>query len=399
MINIYPLEWFDSLLINTLDVQNSTVDFITPNETELISERLASESSKIKDHIRKSFFELKNKRQTRLLIRKYHSSLVFLLDSITAIKNKKNGRAPEFLKVLDLIISSLDDLLSFVEIRYSAFISLDQRVPSNYIRVWKAEMNTGLNKLIKKKVAADNHNLDLEFIVKLLLAPLQNSRNLKYTYRQVLYYREMLGELENLDYAATDSPCFSNLDLLLIRMNFNSRQYAERLAVKLDNFLNTFEVLSERLENIFLCCRKLTNINSDLKLTFNPSQQHLITFLEYWFSTEIKYIEKKTAVLLQEQNGLLGENELFHKKEDNRLECILSGDQIGLILRASDEARIIKAKSMNYIFKSIVPYLSTPVKKNLSYQSVRSKSYNAEERDKEIAIASLQKIISKIKTY
>ncbi|MGE8339771.1 MAG: hypothetical protein ACN6OI_01955, partial [Flavobacterium sp.] len=190
----------------------------------------------------------------------------------------------------------------------------------------------------------------------------------------------------------------SELDLLLIRMNFNSREYAERLLTKAGIFLNSFESLSERLENIFHCCRQLANLNSDLKLTFNPSQQHLISFLENWFSNEIRYIEKKTAVLLQEQNGISAGSEFF-QQADSKLECILSGDQIGLILRATDEARIIKAKSMNYIFKSIVPYLSTPVKRNLSYQSVRSKSYNAEDRDKEIAIESLEKIIRKIKTY
>lgn len=399
MIKTYPLEWFDSLLIHTIDVGNDAADYITSNETEIISERLASESAKIKDHLRNSFFELKSKRQIRLMIRKYHSSLVYLLDSIIEIKNKKKRSAPELLKVLGLIVSTLDDLLSFVEIRYSAFISLDLRVPSKYLRVWKGEMNLGLENIIKKKTSDDEQNLELEFIVKLLLEPIQNERTHKFTYRQVLYYREMLSELEKLDYVTSDSLCFSNLDMLLIKRNFNAREYAERLAEKLDNYLNTFDLLSERLENAFGCCRKIGNINSDLKLTFNPSQQHLITFLEYWLSTEIKYIEKKTAVLLQEQHGLAGEHNLFHKPIDNRLECMLSGDQIGLILRATDEARIIKAKSMNYIFKSIVPYLSTPVKKSLSYQSVRSKSYSAEERDKEIAIESLEKIIKKIRSY
>jgi hypothetical protein len=72
---------------------------------------------------------------------------------------------------------------------------------------------------------------------------------------------------------------------------------------------------------------------------------------------------------------------------------------MGLILRATDESRILKARSMSHIFKTIVPHLSTPFKKDLSYQSVRSKSYNAEERDKEIAIQTLEKIIKKIRTY
>ncbi|MNR22957.1 hypothetical protein D3C85_1399450 [compost metagenome] len=120
--------------------------------------------------------------------------------------------------------------------------------------------------------------------------------------------------------------------------------------------------------------------------------------MEYWFSSEIRFAEKKAAILIQEQiDGSIGSE--FVEKADSKMECMLSGDQIALILRATDEARIIKAKSMNYIFKSIVPYLSTPVRRNLSYKSIRAKSYNPEERDKELAIESLEKIISKIKTY
>lgn len=205
-------------------------------------------------------------------------------------------------------------------------------------------------------------------------------------------------ELEKLNDQVTESEGFSNLDLMLIRMNFNSREYTERLVNRIGRYLEGFENLSERLEKSLYFCKKLSKINADLKLTFNPSQQNLISFLEYWFSSEIRFAEKKAAILIQEQIDASVGSE-FVEKADSKLECILSGDQIGLILRATDEARIIKAKSMNYIFKSIVPYLSTPVKRNLSYQSVRSKSYNAEERDKEIAIESLEKIIRKIKTY
>jgi hypothetical protein len=54
---------------------------------------------------------------------------------------------------------------------------------------------------------------------------------------------------------------------------------------------------------------------------------------------------------------------------------------------------------MNEVFKTIVPHLSTPYKENLSYDSMRSKSYVAEERDKKTAIETLEKLIEKIKSY
>jgi len=397
MIKMYPLEWFDSLIINSFDAGSSSMS-VSENELEILNERIVSESKKIKIHIKNSFFELKSKRQIRLLIRKYHSSLVFLIDRTAEIRRTGQFNSAQFNKIFDLIVNTLDDLLSFVEIRYSAFMSLDQRVSYSYFSVWKKETLNALRNLNRIKESKADHNPELEFVADLLAAPLHNSRNTKFTYRQILYYRDIITELQKFKHTISGAECVSDLDFMLIGMNFNSREYAEKLAAKIGRYLEGFENLSERLEKLLYICSRLAKINPNLKLTFNPSQQNLISFLEYWFSSEIRYIEKKAAIEMQQQTVNYAGSE-FVEQADSKLECILSGDQIGLILRATDEARIIKAKSMNYIFKSIVPYLSTPVKRNLSYQSVRSKSYNAEERDKEIAIESLEKIIRKIKTY
>jgi hypothetical protein len=54
---------------------------------------------------------------------------------------------------------------------------------------------------------------------------------------------------------------------------------------------------------------------------------------------------------------------------------------------------------MNAVFKSIVPFLSTEHRENLSSNSIRSKAYNPEEADREAAISALQAIIRKIQSY
>lgn len=396
---MYPLEWFDSLIVNTFSPYTDSISSISEYDSKVLCENIIGESQKIKVQIKVEVFELKSKRQIRLLVRKYHSSFVFLLDSI--MESRKNERfiSSGFVKIFDLIVTALDDLLSFVEIRFSNFISLDQRAPITYLIVWRTELQTSLEMLLKKKGLDEEQNKEFKMIINLLLSQLYGNKKVKFTYRQVLYLRELVKELEEFSDPGSEIECFSSLDILLIRLNFNSTEYADYLITKVANYLSSFEILSERFENVLYCYTKLVQVNSNLKITFNPSQQNLITFLEYWFANEIKYLEKKINFLIQEQNSLVNGNSIWQSQDNGKLECILSADQIGLILRATDETRIIKAKSMSYFFKSIVPYLSTPFKKDLSYQSVRSKSYNAEERDKEIAIQSLEKIILKIKTY
>jgi hypothetical protein len=79
--------------------------------------------------------------------------------------------------------------------------------------------------------------------------------------------------------------------------------------------------------------------------------------------------------------------------------CKLSVDQIGLILKAADDLKLIIARSMSQIYKTIVPYLSTSNKKDISWDSMRSSTYHPEETDKAAAISALEKLIEKIKEY
>jgi hypothetical protein len=82
-----------------------------------------------------------------------------------------------------------------------------------------------------------------------------------------------------------------------------------------------------------------------------------------------------------------------------KLRCRMSVDQLGLILRAADETRLILSDSLSQVFRSIVPFLATERKKNISWNSMRSSTYHAEEADKELVIKALEKMIHSIKDY
>lgn len=82
-----------------------------------------------------------------------------------------------------------------------------------------------------------------------------------------------------------------------------------------------------------------------------------------------------------------------------KIHCSLSVDQIGLILKAADETRLIQARSLSQVFKSIVPFLSTSNKTDISFDSMRASTYHPEASDKEKAIAALERMIGKIRDY
>ncbi len=398
MTKIYPLEWFDSLILETLNPNKTNIKNLTASDQSLILEYVLKESKNIQVQLKNDIFSMQKKSQIRLLIRKYHSTLIYLLDHI--IENKKNEifKTTSLEKLSNSIIDNLSELLSFIENRFSNYLSLDERVPLSYLAVSKKELSVKLDRFKKDKLPC---NLDLnllESIILILSKAIQTSNGNKITYRRLLYQKELLKNLEDFCVSSV-TPHYICLDALLIASNFNSADYISQVISRLLHKINAETVLIKRMDLLLLHHKEFSQLQSNEKISFDPRLHNIKYVLDNWFKHEIHYLKRKielSQTIKTEDENKVTPVELEH---ENKIECILSTDQMGLILRATDESRILKARSMNQVFKTIVPYLSTPFKRNLSYQSVRSKSYNAEERDKEIAIQTLEKIIKKIKTY
>jgi hypothetical protein len=401
MIKTYPLEWLDSLILQTFSPKNSSLTAISETDLLFISETIIQESQKIQIQIKNEVFSLHKKRQIRLLIRKYHTTFIFLLDNV--IYNRNNGlfEAPNQSCVIETIINTLDELISFVETRYSNYLSLDERVPITYLIVSRMELKLKMDQLKKRKWDNETHRKGMEIVLAALYEIIVNSdENYKATYRQILYLKELLKKVDDLDASESSSSIYSPFDMLLISLNFNTMEYINYLISRIAGNIDNQSTIAERMGKLLLYFKELSQLYSNDKTMFEPSQQNIKVVLQNWFKHELAYLEKEIELSMDPKIGAdIKQLDGITKEVENKIECVLSTDQMGLILRATDESRILKAKSMTQIFKTIVPHLSTPYKKDLSYQSVRSKSYNAEERDKEIAIQTLEKIIKKIKTY
>jgi hypothetical protein len=165
--------------------------------------------------------------------------------------------------------------------------------------------------------------------------------------------------------------------------------------------INSGESPTDKMENLLLCYKEFNQIHSKDGVVLNPNHQDLKIILSDWFKHEMIYLEKKLHISVVPVRSLdkRSNQTMVIDAISDKVLCKLSTDQTALILRASDELKIIVAKSMNHVFKTIVPFLSTPNKVNLSYDSMRSKSYVAEERDKKIVIETLGRIIKQIEEY
>ncbi|RZJ86795.1 MAG: hypothetical protein EOO20_17520 [Chryseobacterium sp.] len=398
----YPLEWLDLLITVTLNPAKTNISLITEEQLENTINRIPEENIRLQSLIKSKVFSINKESEIELLIKQYHSSLIALLDQ--TLKNQEIASAKKGIlkNVNQVLLSNIDELLSFIETRFSTNLSLEERVPKTYLSVTRKELKKRLDKLKATINGGIERNPSIDIVLKRLYH-FTNSPSLHYevTFRDIFYKKELVQGLEQIEWNKEQADAYSALDELLIYLNFNSKAYINLLTDNLARRINDYSNTIEKMDKLLYYFKAFNQLHRKPKTILNPKYYDLKTILSNWFVQEIFYLEKKlhlSVVPLQSKTESLKPKQTI-QKEKQKVLCILSSDQTGLILRAADDLRILVAKSMNEVFKTIVPHLSTPYKDDLSYDGMRSKSYVAEERDKQIAIETLEKIIKKIRDY
>lgn len=167
----------------------------------------------------------------------------------------------------------------------------------------------------------------------------------------------------------------------------------KQIKILVGNYYSSLLFLLDKIREINNSIDSDRDNIKEVTVTFISCLDELITFIESRFPNYLiapaQCIEEKIKAPTTMVSPIASEKVL----------CKLSTDQTALILRASDELKILISKSMNHLFKTMVPFLSTPNKVNISYNAMRSKAYIFEQRDKEIAIETLEHIIKQIREY
>ncbi len=130
------------------------------------------------------------------------------------------------------------------------------------------------------------------------------------------------------------------------------------------------------------------------------SDNDLSTSFDLLFAKFIAYEKLQAFILsqLNEENNIIEpEPEVVKPRHTTKIN--LSVDQIGLIARAADDARLLNGRSFNKICEELAPCIATAEKDNISPNSLRSNAYLAEFSDKENVIKTLYKMIDFIKGY
>lgn len=200
MCGRYTLEWLDSLITVSLNPDKTDVSAITDEQIKSTISRIAEEKDKQQSLLKSQVFGLMKEKQIELLLKQYHSALIVLLDQ--ALQNHKYapGYRPALKKLTGELITCLDELLSFIEVRFSTYLCLDERVPVTNHAVTQREIRQRIDRLKTKlpgQMADDRITTIVLNSLYSFIDPPEESYPI--TFHTVAYIKELLKGLETLE--------------------------------------------------------------------------------------------------------------------------------------------------------------------------------------------------------
>lgn len=387
MENSYVYDWLDKMSNYDLNPMYVYPGTIGKSEAERLSVLILQEIENVEGKLKELFFLERKGNQLSLLVQKYHDMLIVIMDKVHLHLENQKIKTTGLKNILFLFLTKLEGLLLFFEVHFTSFIGKEFRVPQTKLLLIKDKILVKLDAL-EKVLENNNDNAQLFKVIKSILqefvSRIDNRKHI--SIREVKYHCMIIDDV--LKSLHIDQP----LREMVIYRNLNSKESINFFIKTLELSLELLGTSEEKLDCLRSEYKLLQQMPETSNLIYDPDFPGLKEYLRDYLKSEIFYLEQKTDVLKSTDGKSIA-------VPNFKVMCNLSTDQIAIILRAADDTRLLISKSLNAVFKAIVPYLSTPNKKDVNWQSVRTKSYDSEQRDKQIAITALEEMIKRIRDY
>lgn len=402
----YPLEWLEVLIEKLKSCPTGKYkknENLSLNGIDLLS-CADKELNALKLRIREEIFAAAGPKKNRKLVANYyHETITYYMNILYGIGRDKEKNVKQVEELCGELHCRLRLLLDFLETDFREYLKNKRKVPKYYLSSAKRNLSDLLDKITERsRKSTCTHTKNIIRIVTDSFEKFicHSKHSYVITFQCVQYRLELLKKIEALpQWEPNETTGNFPLDSLLIFMNFNSKTYISYLTSCLSESIKNVDA-DDKIELLLGYYKRFRQLHTHPAYAFNPEYHSIMDLLDKWFDEELGYFRKITT-LSPITVGKSRESTVKEKSpaSTSKVLCTLSGDQIALLLRAADEVRMLSARSLTAVFRNIVPHLSTKDRDHLSYESVRIKSYNAEQTDKEVTIRTLRRMIEKIEDY
>lgn len=392
------LEWLDFIITIALDSCESEVDTLSAAQYENITEKIHKKKQKYIAFLNHQRLSLSGRRKIGHLLKEHHGSLLILLDHAARAAARINPLNTLAADALHQTLVCVYELLSFIQSSFGEYLDLDERAPDAYLAEFARQHQSRISK-VKRELTSKSADPNLvAILLGSLSAATSGADTQPPSFRTIFYQRELLYGLEQMLWSGSQNKIDDALVELLVYLNFNSRPFMSYYTQHLARRIDGVEPAREKINLLLLHYKHFNQMHRKPGVKLSPADSDIKKVISNWFTQEIGYLKQQSQVHISPLEDALAAKPA-PEPEPFKVMVLLSVDQIGLFLRALDSLRILKARSMNAVFERVVPFLSTPRKTEISWDSMRSKSYSFEEKDKQTVIKLLESIILWIKEY
>ncbi len=370
----YKLEYLDQLV--KAAAPGSQAGHFTLSEmdiTRILREAL-EETDKIKVQLVQDVFSFTKEKEIEVYIKNYQLGCTHLLDRLYQQEQLLQLPAAPATNFYKNFYQSILSLLSFIEERFSKYFDRLEKVPDVYLALSKQEMRQKQDEL---KILLQG--LPGEFVTAGLLVKLHafvdDRSNYMATYRDIMFYKELLKELQDVDQWKKEANVYSGLQQLLVYLNYNAKEFINELVNKIAAELQGLDDLNDRIDRLLLYSKTLNQLQLKPDSALFYRHPSVKVQLSTWFAEELAYLEH-----------ILGGLQVKQKTDQpasakQKIVCKVPVDQLGIFFRAVSDLHLIDSPSQKAMFEQIAPWLSTTHRIVLSPDSMRSKSYSPEKKD------------------
>lgn len=392
----YVFEWLDNHITFELHPAFSFPNPMPDETVQAMVAKVRKEMVQLANDFRQQFFSQKGEGNSEMLIIKNYDAITGMINKAYSHLHHENIVKSNIKPVLDTVLELLEELRGLFKTNYAKYLSTEQYLPATELEKFRAEIIEKRPNIVDKLHATGNGDEVSSIVLDALdLFADRIARQEQITEREVIYHRSIIKDIEDYRGQETALSNCPSLHELLIYWGLNSKACIRYFSLGMEAIMKNSESVDDQLEFMRLQLKNINTLPMIPDFIYDPSFPSLKEYFSDYISNEITYLEKKRIGFLPNESYNAEKN----KSAAFKLVCALSADQIALVLRGAVDMKLIKAKSMSSVFSTMVPYLSTQQKENLSPEAVRTKSYEAEERDIEIAAEAMMQLADMIKGY
>ena len=361
----YIIEKFDHI-INSLSSSDKMNGGIKREEANDIIKDCEEEKEKIRLQIMEEVFNAREERTLELLIDKYQSVFIRLIDQLYAYQ-QANKKQQEYKLLAKALYEYLNELLYFLQIHYAKYFNHFQKMPFIKMEHIKKELKPKLDTII----AAFHRTILNEKLIRLIVQPLEKFiLGNAITYNESQYMKAITSELLSIDVNVLGKDTSAIVKRILININFNSPDLTAYLINEFDTLVADEESIRGKLRILKYQLKEINQITIKPEYLLHNDCGSLKEQIFNWLNEEIAFYQTELVVVSAIPSPLTN---------DTKIHTSLSVAKLAVILRLLVVDKIIINRTVAPMLRIVTKTFSTLQKDDISIGSLETK-YHAPDK-------------------